>query len=133
MTITRTFVGQTAAQKERGTHTDLLTITGEPAAGNFFEMYLHHAASFDCFTLFENGAYTAIQFDGVYIVRAYEEDTSGSTFSIRYLERDFRHTPLMDKAELSRGKLKNTVSKAADLNLAMQMLTDKAGNTPTRT
>jgi hypothetical protein len=126
MTITRTFYRQTAAQAERGNHTDILTIEGEPDAGNFFELYLHHAASFNCYTLYENGAYIAVQFRGVYIVRAYLEDAPGGVFSIRYLTKDFRHTPLMDRAELSRGKLKNIVSTAADLHLAEQMLTDKA-------
>jgi hypothetical protein len=126
MTITRTFYSQTADQKERGNHTDILTIEGEPDAGNFFERYLHHAASFNCYTLFENGAYIAIQFRGVYIVRIYLENTQRGIFSIRYLKKDFRHTPLMDRAELSRGKLKNIVSTAADLHLAEQMLTDKA-------
>jgi hypothetical protein len=63
MTITRTFYSQNADQKRRGTQTDRLTITGEPAAGDFFEMCLRHAASLGCFTLFENGAYIAIQFD----------------------------------------------------------------------
>jgi hypothetical protein len=127
MTIDKEFYSQNADQKERGTETDSLDITGEPATGNFFESYLHLAASFDCFTLFENGAYTAIQFNGVYIVRVYPKNTPSGIFSIRYLERDFRHTPLMDRARLSGGKLKNTISNAADLDLAEQMLSDKAG------
>jgi hypothetical protein len=127
MTITRKFYSQDAAQKKRGNHTDILTIEGEPDNGNFFERYLHHAASFDCYTLFENGAYIAIQFRDVYIVRVYLENTQGGVFSIRYLKKDFGHTPLMDRAELSGGKLKNIVSNDADLRLAKQMLTDKAG------
>jgi hypothetical protein len=126
MTITRTFYSQNAAQKERGTTTELLAITGEPSVGNFFELYLYHAASLDCYTLYENGAYIAIQFRDVYIVRVYRENALCGIFGIRYQKKNFRHTPLMDRAELSRGKLKNIVSNNADLHLAKQMLTDKA-------
>jgi hypothetical protein len=96
MTVTRTFYSQNAAQKERGTTTELLTITGEPSAGNFFELYLHHAASLGCYTLYENGAYIAIQFRGVYIVRVYRENALRGIFSIRYQKKDFRHTSFMD-------------------------------------
>ncbi|GMO24727.1 MAG: hypothetical protein Ta2B_04170 [Termitinemataceae bacterium] len=118
------FYSQNMAQIGRGTETDIIIIKGEASKNNFFEQYIKHASTLG-YILKKNGAYIAIQYNGLYIVRVYPADDINGTFAIRYRAKDFTANSLMKKATNSSEKLRNVITNANDLELAMQMLTKK--------
>jgi DnaJ-class molecular chaperone len=127
MEFEKIFYSRNILQLERGTETDILKLKGEPSKNSFFEQYLAHASK-SGYTLKENGAYTAIEYKGLYIVRIYAKHDRYGRFDIRYKTKDFRTNPLMGRATKSGDKIRNSIANSNDLELAMKMLTDKVNS-----
>ena len=121
MELNKKFFSQNSAQKERGTQTDMITTLGKPSQSNLFEQYIAYASSLG-YTVKENGAYFAIEYNDLYIVRVYKKNDLYGFFDIRYKDFISRSNPLIQKASKSGGKLRNSIQNNTDLKYAQEML-----------
>jgi len=124
MKISKKFYRRNSAQKKRGTVTETLYISGDCSESNLFEYFISNAAKLG-YIIRENGAYIAIEYNNIYIVRVYRRNDHKGTFKIRYFKNEFSSNPLLNKATLSGGKLLNIINNLSDLKILLNMLAKK--------
>jgi len=124
MGIDRVFFRQTEDQVRRGSATYKLTLGDKPPKGDLSEQYIAHALRLG-YAAKENASFSAIEFEGKYLVRIRKKNGTDGFFTIRYHPNDFPHDLFGGEPSGASGKKCAHIDNMGDLEKAVKMLSGK--------